>query len=85
VNQQFTLKFFVGFTPLNTEYYYGLLLISLPMVFLVFPGTERAAGPRALVRPAAVRRDAAVSIYLMFNIRKSAELGWEFAGAPAGR
>jgi TRAP-type uncharacterized transport system fused permease subunit len=41
VNQQFTLKFFVGFTPLNTEYYYGLLLM-LPFVFLIFPGTPRA-------------------------------------------
>jgi hypothetical protein len=42
VNQQFTLKFFVGFTPLNTEYYYGLLLIMLPLVFLMFPGTPSA-------------------------------------------
>ena len=28
INQQFTLRFFVGFTPLNTEYFY--LLEGLP-------------------------------------------------------
>ena len=27
VNQQFVLRFFVGFTPLNTEYYYALVLV----------------------------------------------------------
>ena len=26
INQQFTLRFFVGFTQLNTEYYYLLIL-----------------------------------------------------------
>ena len=84
VNQQFTLKFFVGFTPLNTEYYYGLLLISLPMVFLVFPGTPNAPLDRVpWYDQLLFLATAAVSIYLMFNIRKSAELGWEFAGAPA--
>ena len=37
VNQQFVLRFFVGFTPLNTEYYYALVLVMLPFVFVVFP------------------------------------------------
>ena len=36
-NQQFALRFFVGFTPLNTEYYYGLVVVMLPFVFLIFP------------------------------------------------
>lgn len=84
VNQQFTLKFFVGFTPLNTEYYYGLLLITLPFVFLVFPGTPKARLDRVdwydVVLFCAT---VAVSLYLMVNIRKAAELGWEFTGAPA--
>ncbi len=84
INQQFTLKFFVGFTPLNTEYYYGLLLISLPFVFLVFPGTSKAELDRVPWYDAFLfALTAAVSLYLMFNIRKAAELGWEFAGAPA--
>jgi TRAP transporter 4TM/12TM fusion protein len=84
VNQQFTLKFFVGFTPLNTEYYYGLLLVSLPFVFLVFPGTASAPLNRVPWYDALLfLLTAAVSVFLMANIRRAAELGWEFTGAPA--
>ena len=46
INQQFTLRFFVGFTQLNTEYYYLLILCMLPFTFLIFPGSERAAADR---------------------------------------
>ena len=42
INQQFTLRFFVGFTQLNTEYYYLLILLMLPFTFVLFPGTGRA-------------------------------------------
>ncbi|HEX9185258.1 MAG TPA: TRAP transporter large permease subunit, partial [Burkholderiales bacterium] len=85
VNQQFVLRFFIGFTPLNTEYYYALVLVVLPFVYVLFPG-----GPRA-------RLDGvpwydtllfvvtvATSAYLLVHIRKAAELGWEFGGAPHG-
>ena len=83
VNQQFVLRFFIGFTPLNTEYYYALVLVVLPFVYVLFP-----SGPRA-------RLDGvpwydtllfvvtlATSAYLLVHIRKAAELGWEFGGAP---
>ncbi|MGH6629784.1 MAG: hypothetical protein ACREB3_08640, partial [Burkholderiales bacterium] len=83
VNQQFALRFFVGFTPLNTEYYYGLVLVMLPFVFLIFPGTERAPLERVPWTDAALfALTAASSFYLMLHIRKAAELGWEFGGAP---
>ena len=42
INQQFTLRFFVGFTQLNTEYYYLLIVCMLPFTFLIFPGSARA-------------------------------------------
>ncbi len=84
VNQQFTLRFFVGFTPLNTEYYYGLVLVMLPFVFLIFPGTRGAPLDRVPWYDAALfLGTAGVSFYLMLYIRKAAELGWEFGGAPA--
>ena len=83
VNQQFTLKFFVGFTPLNTEYYYALILITLPFVFVVFPASERAPIDSVpwydLLLFVAT---ALASLYFIANIRKAAELGWEFGGAP---
>ncbi len=83
INQQFTLRFFVGFTQLNTEYYYLLILLMLPFTFLIFPGSSRAR----LDRPpwydvALFIATIAASAYLMLNVRKAAELGWEWGGAP---
>ncbi len=83
VNQQFVLRFFVGFTPLNTEYYYALILVMLPFVFLIFPGTEGSRLDRVEWFDAALfALTLAVSLVFLLNIRKSAELGWEFNGAP---
>jgi TRAP transporter 4TM/12TM fusion protein len=83
INQQFTLRFFVGYTQLNTEYYYLLILLMLPFTFLIFPGGSRAAADRVpwydVVLFAAAMASA---LYLMFNVRTAAELGWEFGGAP---
>jgi TRAP transporter 4TM/12TM fusion protein len=83
VNQQFVLRFFVGFTPLNTEYYYALVLVVLPFVFVMFPGGPRARLDGvpwydALLFAVTV----AAAAYLLAHIRKAAELGWEFGGAP---
>jgi TRAP transporter 4TM/12TM fusion protein len=83
INQQFTLRFFVGFTQLNTEYYYLLILLMLPFTFLIFPGSSRAR----LDRPpwydvALFLATVAASVYLMLNVRQAAELGWEWGGAP---
>ncbi|MSQ48996.1 MAG: TRAP transporter permease [Betaproteobacteria bacterium] len=84
VNQQFALRFFVGFTPLNTEYYYALVLVMLPFVFLIFPATQRASLERVPWYDGLLfALTAAVALALMLHIRKAAELGWEFDGAPA--
>jgi TRAP transporter 4TM/12TM fusion protein len=83
INQQFVLRFFVGFTPLNTEYYYALVLVVLPFVYVLFPG-----GPRARLDgvpwydTVLFVVTAATAAYLMAHIRRAAELGWEFGGAP---
>jgi len=83
INQQFVFRFFVGFTPLNTEYYYGLVLLMLPFVFVIFPGSLRAPLNRVPWTDAALfLLTLAASIVLMVHIRKAAELGWEFGGAP---
>ena len=36
-NQQFTLRFFVGFTMLDTEYFWGLIAVLLPLAFILYP------------------------------------------------
>lgn len=83
LNQQFVLRFFVGFTPLNTEYYYGLVLLMMPFVFVVFPGHEKAAlDCVAWYDQLLFGLTVAVSAMLMLSVRSAAELGWEFTGAP---
>ena len=34
-NQQFTLRFFVGFTMLDTEYYWLLVGLLVPLAFII--------------------------------------------------
>src|SRR5688500_8846996 len=78
VNQQFVLRFFVGFTPLNTEYYYALVLVTLPFVFVVFPGGRRAPLARVPWYDAALFALTVFSAcYLLVHIRKASALGLE--------
>lgn len=83
INQQFTLRFFVGFTQLNTEYFYLLIVLMLPFTFLIFPSSGKAPLDRVPWYDVALFIATFGSgIYLMFHIRAAAELGWEFTGAP---
>jgi TRAP transporter 4TM/12TM fusion protein len=83
INQQFTLRFFVGYTQLNTEYYYLLILCMLPFTFLIFPASARAPLERIpRYDQLLFLTTIAAATFLMLSVRRSAELGWEFAGAP---
>ena len=42
INQQFSLRFFLGYTQLNTEYFYLLIALMLPFTFLIFPSSGRS-------------------------------------------
>ncbi|OYU91007.1 MAG: C4-dicarboxylate ABC transporter [Bradyrhizobiaceae bacterium PARB1] len=83
INQQFALRFLMDYTQLNTEYFYLLIALMLPFTFLMFPGTPKADLDRVpwydlLLFVATF----AAAIFLMLNIRKAAQFGWEFDGAP---
>jgi TRAP transporter 4TM/12TM fusion protein len=83
INQQFNLRFFVGYTQLNTEYFYLLIACMLPFTFLIFPSGPSAPLDRVPWYDVVLfLATAAASAYLMANVRKAAELGWEFMGAP---
>ena len=83
INQQFALRFFIGFTQLNTEYFYLLIFCMLPFTFLIFPGSPKASVTRIPWYDVAIfAATAAASLYLMLHIREAAELGWEFGDPP---
>jgi TRAP transporter 4TM/12TM fusion protein len=85
INQQFTLRFFVGYTQLNTEYFYLLIALMLPFTFLIFPGTSKASLDRVPWYDVVLFVvTLAASLYLMSFIRAAAANGWEFGGAPQG-
>ncbi|MDE2379774.1 MAG: TRAP transporter permease, partial [Bradyrhizobium sp.] len=83
INQQFSLRFFIGYTQLNTEYFYLLIALMLPFTFLIFPGTETAPLDRVpWYDLACFVLTFGSAIVLMSSVRKAAEAGWEFGGAP---
>ncbi|MCD0416212.1 TRAP transporter permease [Rubrivivax sp. JA1024] len=83
INQQFSLRFFVGYTQLNTEYFYLLIALMLPFTFLIFPASPTARLDRVPLYDIALFAATVVAaLVLMSAIRKAAEAGWEFGGAP---
>src|SRR3954453_15270169 len=83
INQQFSLQFFIGYTQLNTEYFYLLIALMLPFTFLIFPNSERSPLNRIPWYDIVFFVVTFVSaIVLMRSVRKAAEAGWEFGGAP---
>ena len=83
INQQFSLRFFIEYTQLNTEYFYLLIALMLPFTFLIFPGSEKASLDRIPWYDVILFVLTFISaIWLMLNVRKAAQFGWEFDGAP---
>ena len=85
MNQQFAWRFFIGYTQLNTEYFYLLIALMLPFTFLIFPGWSKAPLDRIPWYDIALFVITfGIAIYLMAHIRAAAANGWEFGGAPKG-
>src|SRR6201989_931787 len=83
INQQFSLRFFIGYTQLNTEYFYLLIALMLPFTFLIFPNSEKSPLDRVPWYDIAFFvLTFGSAIVLMRHVRKAAEAGWEFGGAP---
>jgi TRAP transporter 4TM/12TM fusion protein len=84
INQQFSLRFFIGYTQLNTEYFYLLIALMLPFTFLIFPNSEKSPLDHVpWYDTAFFVLSFGSAIVLMRHVRKAAEAGWEFGGAPA--
>jgi TRAP transporter 4TM/12TM fusion protein len=83
-NQQFTLRFFVGFTMLDTEYFWGLVLVLLPLAFIVYPLKPGLHVDRVPIYDLALFvLSSAIAIALIWTARESAAAGWEYSAADA--
>ena len=83
INQQFSLRFFIGYTQLNTEYFYLLILLMLPFTFVIFPGTasaplERVSWYDALLFAVPLVLPALVNLALPYRLTPD----WTFPNWP---
>ena len=80
-NQQFTLRFFIGFTMLDSEYYWGLIALLLPLAFILFPARAADAGRVPWYDLLLFIATTGLSISMIFTARESAGAGWEYSAA----
>ncbi|MGE0313951.1 MAG: TRAP transporter permease [Lautropia sp.] len=84
INQQFTLRFFVGFTMLDTEYFWALLAALVPLAFVLYPAHARSQASGVPVTDVLLFLMATgLSIAMIFTARESAAGGWEYSAATA--
>jgi TRAP transporter 4TM/12TM fusion protein len=78
INQAFNFGAVFHFTILENQYLYGVLALSIPLVFLLFPGWKsgRGAGPGVLDWTLAIVSFAALG-YFIFNAYNIVLNGWE--------
>ncbi|UYN93384.1 MAG: TRAP transporter fused permease subunit [Enhydrobacter sp.] len=81
-NQQFTLRFFIGFTLLDTEYYWGLVLVLLPLAFILYPIKPGLHVDRVPFYDVLLfLLTSAIAIVLIATARASAAEGWEYSAS----
>ena len=79
IYQLFNLGSYGGFVPIDTQYFYALLAVLLPMTFIVFPAHRGGAGGMkwydALLAAAAL----GINVYFLVYARDIVDLGWEYS------
>ena len=80
IYQLFNLGRYTGYVPIDTQYFYILLTILLPLAFLLYPATAKAPRDRVPVYDLVlVALAIAVNVFYAFNARSIVDLGWEYA------
>lgn len=83
INQVFNFRFFVGISFVSLRYYYILMALLLPLIFLIWPmrGSATGRGARALDFSLSVATFAAL-IYLAVKSTAIMDEAWEFSAPP---
>lgn len=81
INQVFNLQL-LGFAPISTGYYYLLIGLFLPIVFLGFPARGRDAGQVRWYDWLLAAAALAVGLYLYGNARNIISMGWDILAPP---
>jgi TRAP transporter 4TM/12TM fusion protein len=79
-NQQFTLRFFMDLTLLDTEYYWALVGLLLPLAFIIYPvkaGVHADHVP--LYDIGLFLLTTGITVVLIATARESALSGWEYS------
>ncbi|MBT4044653.1 MAG: TRAP transporter fused permease subunit [Rhodospirillaceae bacterium] len=79
VYQLFNLGRFGGFVAIDTQYFYALLAVLLPMVFLIFPANSKTGATVPIYDIALALIAFGVNIYFLVYARDIVDLGWEYA------
>ena len=81
-NQQFTLRFFVGFTMLDTEYYWLLVGLLVPLAFIIYSARRGEHVDRVPAYDVFLfLLTTALALLMVLNARESAASGWEYSAA----
>jgi TRAP transporter 4TM/12TM fusion protein len=80
INQQFTLRFFAEYTLLDTEFYWILLALLLPLAFVVYPAAHGRSVDRVPFYDILLFATATgLAVVFYWTARASAAGGWEYA------
>jgi TRAP transporter 4TM/12TM fusion protein len=79
----FNLGHMVGYVPIDTQYFFVLLALLLPLCFLVFPMRKSMDGGSGgftfVIDMVLMAASVAVNLYLFTYARDIVDLGWEWA------
>ncbi len=81
-NQQFTLRFFIDFTMLDTEYYWALVATLVPLAFVIYPARRGVHVDRVPWYDVILfLATTALTLVMALTARESAAAGWEYSAA----
>lgn len=77
----FNLGHQIGYVPIDTQYFFVLLALLLPLCFLIFPMFKggRSSGITFAIDIVFMIASVAVNLYLFTYARDIVDLGWEWA------